>query len=120
MQNNGHAGLMEPGGGVAASPPAPAWAGGYGGRGTAHSFPRTSRAKARVALKILHEVMNKHPPTHTLQGPQPSRPLAAHRPGTPRRPASRTGHGATLIYFVGTEKQTGAGDRAAHRGHPKP
>lgn len=36
------------------------------------------------------------------------------------RPASRTGHGATLIYVLGTEKRAGAGGWAAHRGHHTP
>lgn len=125
MQNNGHAGWLEPGGSMAEAPlpaprqrgtrpPGPAWAGGGTVTGGCSQLPPApARAGPGVALKIHHEVMDKNPPAAGAGGhpPQPGRPPTAHRPGAPHHAVQPAGRRRDR------ETTAGARGRAAHQGH---
>lgn len=131
MQNNGHAGLLEPGGGGSPPGPAPtgrppAWPcagrGGYSGRGLLTAAPAPAGAGPGVALKIHHEVMDKNP---LLRGPggtrhSPAGPPLPTRRGHRAAPSSQQDGGAGLFRFAAAGQRNNSGSQAAHRGHRTP
>lgn len=76
MQNNGHAGWLEPGGSISPGPTPPSptrlWGGGYGGGGLLTAPPAPAGAGPGVALKIHHEVTDKPPPAAPGRAPPPA------------------------------------------------
>lgn len=118
MQNNGHAGLLEPGGGVAAASflARHGQGGGYGSGGVLTAPPAPAGAGRGVVLKIHHEVMDKSPSPLLWGASAAARPAPLLPTGQGHRavPSSQQDRGAGLFQFTAAGQKT-SGSRAVHR-----